>query len=329
MTTPVPLHRHARLRTTDVDEAEAAAGRVMSSHRLRVRRPREFGARLHAVDIGSSTMLYAVYHGEAEVTALAPMEYYTLQLILGGAMDIVTDAGRRLAGPGQACVVSPGDRLRLRFAPGTVQVAAKLPRDVVEQAYSRLGAEPSGDPVFELEVPGQSPWPGLLRLAVTTVDRFDTGILPPGTGFELERMLVTALLLAQPHDHVRTMFRGGGARGYRAAGIAAEALTADPTTPATAKELARLAGVSPRTLQEGFRARFGTTVTGYHRDLRLERAHRMLSAANSASSVADIALACGFLHFGRFARDYRLRYGVTPSTTLHASRRADSAARNG
>lgn len=329
MTALVPLHRHARLRTTDVDEAETAAGRVMSSHRLRVRRPREFGARLHAVDIGSSTMLYAVYHGEAEVTALAPMEYYTLQLILGGAMDIVTDVGKHQAGPGQACVVSPSERLRLRFAPGTVQVAAKLPRAVVEQAYSRLGAQPAGDLVFELEVPGTSPWPGLLRLAVTTVDRFDTGILPPGVGLELERTLVTALLLAQPHDHVRTMFRGGGARGYRAAGIAAEALTADPATPATPAELARTAGVSLRTLQEGFRSRFGTTVTGYQRDLRLERAHRMLSAAEETRSVADIALTCGFLHFGRFARDYRLRYGITPSSTLHTSRRMDSPARSG
>lgn len=329
MTTPVPLHRHTRLRTTDVDEAQSTAGRVMSSHRLRVTRPREFGAQLHAVDIGSSTLLYAVYHSEAEVTALAPMEYYTLQLILGGALDVVTDHGRRRAEPAQACVVSPGERLRLRFAPGTVQVAAKLPRDVVEQAYSRLSAEPAGRLVFRLDVPDDSPWPGLLRLAVDTVDRFDTGILPPSTGLELERMLVTALLLTQRHDHAWAMFRSGGARGYRAAGIAAETLTVDPAAPTTPEELARTAGVSLRTLQEGFQSRFGTTLTAYQRELRLQRAHRLLSSAGATLSVTDIALACGFLHLGRFARDYRLRYGITPSTTLHASRTADRPARTG
>lgn len=329
MTTPVPLRRHTRLRTTDVGEAESTCGRVMSAHRLRVARPAEFGARLHTVDIGSSTLLYAGYRGDTEVTALEPMEYYTLQLILGGAMDIVTDGGSSRAEAGQACVVSPGERLRLRFAPGTVQVAAKLPRDVVELGYSRLGGEPADRPAFGLAVPDSSPWPGLLRRAVSTVDRFDSGILPPSAGAELERTLVTALLLAQPHDHDHTMFRGGGARGYRAAGVAADALKADPVSPTTPDRLARTAGVSLRTLQEGFRSRFGTTVTAYHRELRLERAHRMLSAAGETPSVADIAVACGFLHFGRFARHYRLRYGVTPSTTLHASRATDRPARSG
>ncbi|RSD14132.1 AraC family transcriptional regulator [Amycolatopsis eburnea] len=319
----VPLHRYTKLRTADVAEAQSAAGRVMSSHRLRVARPREFGARLHAVDIGSSTLLYAVYHGDAEVTALAPMEYYTLQLFLAGAADVVTGSGSHRAGAGQACVISPGERLRLRFAPGTVQVAAKLPRDVVDQGCARLGAEPAG---FALAVPDGTPWPALLKLAVTTVDRFDTGILPPGTGLELERVLVSALLLGQAPN---LRFRGGGARGYRAAGVAAEALKADPATSATPGQLARTAGVSVRTLQEGFRSRFGTTVTAYHREVRLERAHRLLSAAGEGRAVADIAVECGFLHFGRFARDYRLRYGVTPSATLHASRTADTAARTG
>ncbi|WIX98020.1 AraC family transcriptional regulator [Amycolatopsis mongoliensis] len=326
MQAPVPLHRYTKLRTADVEEARSAAGRVMSSHRLRAARPREFGARLHAVDIGSSTLLYAVYHGEAEVTALAPMEYYTLQLFLAGAADVVTDFGRRRAGAGQACVISPGERLRLRFAPGTVQVAAKLPRDVVDRGCSRLGAEPAGPLEFDLAVPDGAPWPALLRLAVDTVDRFDTGILPPGTGLELERVLVSALLLGHPRN---LRFRGGGARGYRAAGAAAEALKADPATSVTPGQLARTAGVSLRTLQEGFRSRFGTTVTAYHREVRLERAHRLLSAAGERRTVADIAVECGFLHLGRFARDYRLRYGITPSATLHASRAADTAAPTG
>ncbi|MBB4683824.1 AraC family transcriptional regulator [Amycolatopsis jiangsuensis] len=329
MSTTVPLHRHTRVWTTDIDEAQSAAGQVMSSHRLRVRDPEEFGARLHAVEIGSSTLLYATYHGEVAVTGLAPMEYYTLQLILAGAVDVVTDFGEQRAGQGQACVVSPGERVRLRFAAGTVQIAAKLPRHVVEQGYARLGAEPPGRLVFGLAVADDAPWPGQLRLAVTTVDRFDTGVLPPGAGRELERMLVTSLLLSQPHDHAGTMFRGGGTRGYRAAGTAAEALTADPVPYRAPEELACAAGVSLRTLQEGFRSRFGTTVTGYQRELRLERAHRMLSTMDDKSSVADIALACGFFHFGRFARDYRLRYGTTPSTTLRSSRTADRAARSG
>ena len=96
-----------------------------------------------------------------------------------------------------------------------------------------------------------------------------------------------------------------------------------------ARKLRYRGGVSVRTLQEGFRSRFGTTVTAYHREVRLERAHRILSAAGERRAVADIAVECGFFHLGRFARDYRLRYGVTPSATLHASRAADTTAPTG
>lgn len=325
----LPLHRHSRLRTTDLDEAEDAAGRVMSTHRLRAALPRDFGSRLHAVGIGASTLLYAVYHGHAEVTALVPMEYYTLQLVLHGGMDVMTDRGGRRVGAGQSCVISPGEQLRLRFAPGTVQLAAKLPRPVVEQAYSRIGAEPAGRLVFDMRVPEDSPWPAMLRLAVDTVDRFDTGVLPAGTGVEIERMLVTSVLLAQPHDRAEAMVRGGALRGYRAAGVAAELLAADPAAALQPADLARAAGVSLRTLQEGFRSRFGTSLTAHQRALRLEHAHRLLTAARDDATVTDIALACGFLHLGRFARDYRLRYGVAPSRTLHGSRAADIVARSG
>jgi transcriptional regulator GlxA family with amidase domain len=47
----------------------------------------------------------------------------------------------------------------------------------------------------------------------------------------------------------------------------------------------------------------------------------MLSEPPGVTTVADVALACGFFHLGRFAQDYRARYGITPSVTLHGTRR--------
>ncbi|GAA3307532.1 hypothetical protein GCM10020295_66660 [Streptomyces cinereospinus] len=100
--------------------------------------------------------------------------------------------------------------------------------------------------------------------------------------------------------------------------------------PLDVADLARTAGVSLRTLQDGFRSRYGEPLTTYHRNLRLDHAHRLLSEADAGGvTVAEIAIACGFLHLGRFAREYRLRQGVTPSATLHSPRDADNAARFG
>jgi transcriptional regulator GlxA family with amidase domain len=52
----------------------------------------------------------------------------------------------------------------------------------------------------------------------------------------------------------------------------------------------------------------------------MERAREMLVAADPDASVTDVALACGFAHFGRFAGAYRERFGETPSETLHRAR---------
>jgi AraC-like DNA-binding protein len=52
----------------------------------------------------------------------------------------------------------------------------------------------------------------------------------------------------------------------------------------------------------------------------MERAHRNLQSAQPANgeSVATIAARWGFTHLGRFAIDYRRRFGSYPSQTLRA-----------
>ncbi len=72
-------------------------------------------------------------------------------------------------------------------------------------------------------------------------------------------------------------------------------------------------------LQEEFRRRLGTGPATVLREVRLARAHRALVEAG-ATTVADVAHACGFGHLGRFAHDYRDRYGELPSDTARRNR---------
>jgi len=87
--------------------------------------------------------------------------------------------------------------------------------------------------------------------------------------------------------------------------------------PIRLEELCRLAGVSVRTLQRCFMEYFDLTVTSYINTVRLEAAHRELTAARPPHiSIADIALRNGHSHLGRFSVHYRERYGVSPKNTL-------------
>lgn len=81
-------------------------------------------------------------------------------------------------------------------------------------------------------------------------------------------------------------------------------------------ELAVAAGLSGRALQRQFRAFLGKTPHEALRDIRLECARRHLLQGAPGMKIMDVALRCGFPHFGRFSIAYRRRYGETPSQTL-------------
>jgi transcriptional regulator GlxA family with amidase domain len=87
----------------------------------------------------------------------------------------------------------------------------------------------------------------------------------------------------------------------------------EPQEPYTVGDLARVAGVSARRLQEAFREHLGTTPMEYLRSVRLDRVHAELRSG--AGGVTETAHRWGFTHLGRFAAAYRERFGVLPSET--------------
>jgi transcriptional regulator GlxA family with amidase domain len=91
--------------------------------------------------------------------------------------------------------------------------------------------------------------------------------------------------------------------------------------PVRMTELATRAGVSTRTVERAF-LRTGCTPLEYLRGVRLEHARQMLVAASSATTVAEVAAQAGFTHLGRFATEYRLRFGELPSQALARRRTA-------
>ena len=96
---------------------------------------------------------------------------------------------------------------------------------------------------------------------------------------------------------------------------------AEPWRQFTATDLAVIAGVGVRVLQEAFRQHVGMSPLAYLRRLRLDGVHAELSRADpSQTTVSDVAYRWGFTHLGRFAGAYRLRYGVSPSQTLRGPR---------
>lgn len=82
-------------------------------------------------------------------------------------------------------------------------------------------------------------------------------------------------------------------------------------------ELASVAEVSLRQLQQAFKAYTGMAPAQWLRLKRLNNAHReLLKAQGSATTVAEVAMHWSFWHLGRFSSSYRALFDELPSETL-------------
>ena len=93
-------------------------------------------------------------------------------------------------------------------------------------------------------------------------------------------------------------------------------LSEHPGETYTLDSLARIAGVSTRTLTRQFRAATGRSVKEYATSLRLERARSLLD--DPTLTVDDVASRCGFADGRHLRRLWREAYGAAPSQTRNA-----------
>jgi AraC-like DNA-binding protein len=132
----------------------------------------------------------------------------------------------------------------------------------------------------------------------------------------LEDYLITRLLLTLPHRWSERLADAGAAPAPASIRRAVDYIHAHADAPLTVAEIAAIAGVSTRTLLRHFSTYRGVQPLAFIRQVRLRRAHQDLRAARDGDSVTAILHRWGFGHAGRFASDYRRRYGETPSETL-------------
>ena len=172
-------------------------------------------------------------------------------------------------------------------------------------------------PAMSLRTGPSRSWSHLVRLVRDEVRYPRSLIRHPLIAEQLRHSVLSGLLLCVPHRYSAELMapvRPGPPRAIRRA---IEAIHDEPERPFSVADLAAIAGMSVRSLQEGFRRHVGSTPMAYLQQVRLGRAHEALRRADPHRvTVASIAHRWGFAHLGRFASAYRGRFGTSPSETL-------------
>jgi AraC-like DNA-binding protein len=101
----------------------------------------------------------------------------------------------------------------------------------------------------------------------------------------------------------------------RSISLARRRLDADPARAWDLEGLASGVGVTPVTLQRGFRDCIGATVAGYAQAIRLGEARERLTSGRETRPLSAIAHAGGFASVTAFVRAYQRVFGETPTRT--------------
>jgi AraC-like DNA-binding protein len=131
---------------------------------------------------------------------------------------------------------------------------------------------------------------------------------------------LVVLCLDDPGRHIAERALMGGLRAARLQAIKAEIRGGFSQPEFSVRQVAMSLGFSPRYVQELLREA-GPTFTDRVKELRLQKAHAMLTSRNyDHLKVIDIAYACGFNGISYFNRCFRQRFGDVPKSCRESTR---------
>jgi AraC-like DNA-binding protein len=320
---------HTELQTTDVDEAQAFC-RSLFYGPLRVEPvgdPSGFAFRGDVVVLGPITVGEISYGVDIHVSAGDLQTAYHVLAPLTGTLRSRHRGAVVLADPTRAAVYRPVGDVDLDWPGSCRLLSVKVERAALERELDAALDQRIVSPLllgasFDLaDGPGRT-WAALVRLLHAESRAKDGLGCQPRIAARWRDLVVSGLALTVEHPYGAEPAGLQGPSRPRTVKRTLDAMHAEPWRQYTVTDLAAIAGVGVRVLQESFRQHVGMSPLTYLRRLRLDGVHAELSRAEDPwqVSVGDVAYRWGFTHLGRFAGAYRDRFGVSPSQTLRERR---------
>lgn len=247
---------------------------------------------------------------------------YAINITMTGQIEHYLDGMRVSSEAGKATVCPPDTPVVIpRWDSTCTLLGLKVDKGVLERERELvLGHRADSFPCsVDLTTYQGSAWLRMLRSVAREVSDTRGGNSiwsDPRMGTQMGSMIITGLILAAyPSSN-------GERRGLRPGSVrrVIDAIEADPARSWTPAELAGLTGVGVRRLQQSFREYVGMTPFQYIHEVRIQRVRAELLANDARETVTMIAHRWGVAHLGRFARDYRERFGESPSETFSIAR---------
>ncbi|MEB8342616.1 AraC family transcriptional regulator [Streptomyces endophyticus] len=314
-----------RFSTRSVDEARAVLSQQFYDMKLDTPTAEDFELDADVVLLGGVTLGRMSFG--ASIRAFIPeLEGYHVVAPATGSFDI----GQGPAADTQVTaftggVLNPTAGFRVGdFSPDCDTLTIKIDKAAMHRQLEIMLGRPvhrhaDFRPAFDISRGAGRSWADLARWVALDASSPDGLLQSPMICGRLEQTLLEGLLLATDHRYREALDAPPPSMPAIAVKRVMDVVRDNPAEPWDANRLAAVAHVSLRTLQEAFRSQVRMTPMGYVHEVRLQRVRMLLRTAEPGEiTVSEVAYRWGFVHLGRFAQRYRVRFGEPPSRTLAA-----------
>jgi AraC-like DNA-binding protein len=319
--------RYQVFHTSDPDEAHARISATLWPHRLVPGKTNELNAYHNMVHFGYFSLHYLEYGRETYLSTTGSPENCFVLAPLHGEAQILCGRQQATVGVGWAAVASADEPLSMQWSADCRILIMKLDATSLLHRLAGLIRASTNVPLrfhlaMDLRAGTQSDWWHYVEWLVGRVDADDGLVTARGMATPIWNHLGTALLLAQPNNYTTRINQHDPEVSLHYVRAAVDLIEAHPERQLTVRDIAAAAGVSVRTLQQGFRDQlFGTPINHLY-GVRLQRVHDDLRETDPDSSltVDEITAYWQVAQTSKFYRDYRQRFGETPAATKRSAR---------
>lgn len=309
-------------RSVDIDHARSVLHRFF--YPISVGAPQgvaDFSLDVQVIQLGPLTVGQLQFTGQVTLVA-AELDAYHVSMPTTGRMQTRHAGHEVIAAPSHGVIFGPGHPVYTLHEAGSTELNVKIERGALAEELSGLLGRPVDGPLDlppQMDLaggPGRS-WSRLVHLLRDELAHGRSLIYQPLIAEQLRSSVLSGLLLSTPHRYYEELTEPAVAGPTRAIRRVMDAVHDEPERAFSVGELARIGGMSVRSLQEGFRRHLGYPPMAYLQQVRLTHVHETLRLADPAEvTVAAVAHRWGFAHLGRFASTYRAQFGQSPSETL-------------
>ncbi|GLQ74039.1 AraC family transcriptional regulator [Vibrio penaeicida] len=311
---------HLLFSSSNVDEAKASVGRVMTPHELNViNNNGRLDASMHYMPLGDISLYRLKYGSSVSIHIPTIKDYYCIQIPIHGHACVTNGSEKIESTESTASVLNPEVQTDMVWDYDNDQFMVRISRSLMERTAIGILGHDIDDPIrFDVGFRWQDcpAWYCLLSYLLDFYANSDPSLRENKLiTSQLNQLTATTLFLNHKHSQSEEKVTQRTSIRPRHIKRAQEYMEAHAHEPISVELLAQVCGISIRSLYSGFKDFVGTTPMQYLRNLRLDHVRNDL-LTSEATSVTSVAMRWGFSHMGRFSAEYKARFGESPSQTF-------------